>query len=324
MIKVEWLYWLVGAVFLAMAAQMAVDRGNPRRYGSAAFWGLLGASFVYGTWVADKSAPAAPLGVAVLAMICLAGFGFTGRGTPTAAAPEQRAVSAARLGNRLFIPALALPLVALACGTLLKGVHLGGGGPLLLQTGSETLLGLGIGTLVALGLAMLLTRERNPAVALRSGRGLLEAMGWALLLPQLLAVLGSIFQSAGVGTQVGKITTHFLPDGSKYAAVAVYCLGMALFTIIMGNAFAAFPVMTAAIGWPILITQLHGNPGVVLAVGMLAGFCGTLVTPMAANFNLVPAALLELKDQYGPIKAQLPTAGALLVCNIAIMSLFAF
>ncbi|MFF4814939.1 DUF979 domain-containing protein [Kitasatospora sp. NPDC001309] len=322
MIKVEWLYWLVGAVFLAMAAQMAADRGNPKRYGSAAFWGLLGASFVYGSWVADKSAPAAPLGVAVLAMICLAGFGFTGRGTPTAAAPEQRAASAARLGNRLFIPALALPLVALACGTLLKGVYLGGG--VLLQTGSETLLGLGIASLVALGLALLLTRERNPAVALRSGRGLLEAMGWALLLPQLLAVLGSIFQSAGVGTQVGRITTHFLPDGSKYAAVAVYCLGMALFTIIMGNAFAAFPVMTAAIGWPVLITQLHGSPGVVLAVGMLAGFCGTLVTPMAANFNLVPAALLELKDQYGPIKAQLPTAGALLVCNIAIMSLFAF
>ncbi|MFF2081374.1 DUF979 domain-containing protein [Kitasatospora sp. NPDC058162] len=322
MIKVEWLYWLVGAVFIAMAAQMAVDRGNPKRYGSAAFWGLLGASFVYGTWVADKSAPAAPLGVAVLAMICLAGFGFTGRGTSTAAAPERRAASAARLGSRLFIPALALPLVALACGTLLKGVHLGGG--LLLQTGSETLLGLGIGSLVALGLALLLTRERNPAVALHSGRGLLEAMGWALLLPQLLAVLGSIFQSAGVGTQVGRITTHFLPDNSKYLAVALYCVGMALFTIIMGNAFAAFPVMTAAIGWPILITQLHGSPGVVLAVGMLAGFCGTLVTPMAANFNLVPAALLELKDQYGPIKAQLPTAGALLVCNIAIMSLFAF
>ena len=33
------------------------------------------------------------------------------------------------------------------------------------------------------------------------------------------------------------------------------------------------------------------------AIGMLAGFCGTLMTPMAANFNIVPAALLELKDQ---------------------------
>ncbi|GHF73683.1 membrane protein [Kitasatospora xanthocidica] len=322
MIKVEWLYWLVGAVFLAMAAQMAADRGNPRRYGNAAFWGLLGASFGYGTWVADKSAPAAPLGAAVLAMICLAGFGLTGRGTPTTAAPERRAASAARLRSKLFIPALTLPLVALACGTLLKDVHLGGGP--LLQSGSETLLGLGIGSIVALVVALLLTRERNPAVALTAGRGLLEAMGWALLLPQLLAVLGSIFQSAGVGTQVGKIVTHVLPDGSRYTAVAVYCLGMALFTLIMGNAFAAFPVMTAAIGWPVLVAQLHGSAPVVLAVGMLSGFCGTLATPMAANFNLVPAALLELKDQYGPIKAQLPTAAIMLVCNVAIMSLFAF
>ncbi|MQS16715.1 DUF979 domain-containing protein [Streptomyces kaniharaensis] len=322
MIKVEWLYWLLGAVFLAMAAQMAADRSNPKRLGSAAFWGLLGASFVYGTWVADKSAPAAPLGAAVLAMICLAGFGFTGRGTPATTTPEQRAASAARLGSRLFIPALILPLVALACATLLKGVHLGAGP--LLQPGSETLLGLGLGVLAALAVALPLTRERNPAVALHAGRALVEAMGWTLLLPQLLAVLGSIFQSAGVGTQVGRLTTHFLPDGSRFAAVVLYCLGMALFTVVMGNAFAAFPVMTAAIGWPVLITRLHGHPPVVLAVGMLAGFCGTLATPMAANFNLVPAALLELKDQYGPIKAQLPTAGALLVCNIAIMSLFAF
>ena len=76
----------------------------------------------------------------------------------------------------------------------------------------------------------------------------------------------------------------------------------------MGNAFAAFPVMAAAIGVPILIQQSGGNPAVIGAVGMLAGFCGTLCTPMAANFNIVPAALLELKDQHGVIKAQVPTA----------------
>ena len=75
-------------------------------------------------------------------------------------------------------------------------------------------------------------------------------------------------------------------------------LGMVLFTMIMGNAFAAFPVMAAAIGVPILIHGAGGNPAVIGAVGMLAGFCGTLMTLMAANFNIVPAALLlELKDQ---------------------------
>jgi uncharacterized membrane protein len=57
---------------------------------------------------------------------------------------------------------------------------------------------------------------------------------------------------------------------------------------------------------------------------MLAGFCGTLVTPMAANFNIVPTALLELKDQYGPIKAQLPTAIPLWGANVGVMYFFAF
>ena len=53
------------------------------------------------------------------------------------------------------------------------------------------------------------------------------------------------------------------------------------------------------------------------AIGMLAGFCGTLMTPMAANFNIVPAALLELKDRNGVIKAQIGTALPLLAVNIA-------
>ena len=58
--------------------------------------------------------------------------------------------------------------------------------------------------------------------------------------------------------------------------------------MIMGNAFAAFPVMAAAIGVPLLIQADGGNAAVVGAVGMLSGFCGTLMTPMAANFNIVP------------------------------------
>jgi uncharacterized membrane protein len=94
--------------------------------------------------------------------------------------------------------------------------------------------------------------------------------------------------------------------------------------MIMGNAFAAFPVMIAAIGVPLLILDYGGDPAVIGAIGMLAGFCGTLMTPMAANFNLVPAALLELRDQYGVIKAQLATALPLLFVNILLIYLLAF
>ncbi|KUJ65491.1 hypothetical protein ACZ90_47235 [Streptomyces albus subsp. albus] len=322
MIKAEWFFWLVGAVFLVMAAQMAVDRSNPKRYGSAAFWGLIGAGFVYSSWVVEKKAPAEPLGAAVLAMVALAGFGLTGRGEVRTTTQEQRAAAAARLGNRLFVPALTIPVVAMVCAVGVKELSLDGRP--ILQKGSETILGLGIGAVVALAVGMVMLRERRISTPVHAGRSMLEAMGWALLLPQLLATLGSIFSVAGVGTEVGELTAKVLPDDSRYLAIVVYCAGMALFTTIMGNAFAAFPVMTAAVGWPVLIEQMHGDPAAVLAIGMLAGFCGTLATPMAANFNIVPAALLELRDQYGPIKAQLPTAAMLLGCNMVIMAAVAF
>jgi uncharacterized membrane protein len=322
-IKTEWFYWLVGAIFLVMAAQMLGDRTNAKRYGSAAFWGLLGAGFVYSSWVVESGAPAEPLGVAVLAMACLAGFGFTGRGEVRTTTGEERAASAARFGNRLFVPALTIPVVAMICAVGVKKLSIGG--TPVLQKGSETILGLGIGAVLALVVGMVMLGERRIATPVHAGRSMLEAMGWAMLLPQMLATLGSIFSVSGVGAEVGKLTTKVLPDNSLHLAVVVYCVGMALFTVIMGNAFAAFPVMTAAVGWPVLIEQHHGNAAAVLAIGMLAGFCGTLVTPMAANFNIVPAALLELKDQYGPIKAQLPTAVVLLGCNVVIMAaVFAF
>ncbi|MEV4442670.1 DUF979 domain-containing protein [Streptomyces sp. NPDC049577] len=321
MIKAEWFFWLVGGIFLLMAAQMLTDRSNPRRFGSAAFWGLLGLGFVYGTWVADRSAPPEPLGAAVLVMIALAGFGLTGRGEARTTSPAERAASAARLGGRLFVPALTVPAVALVCAVGVKRLSLGG--EPILQKGGETVLGLGIGALAALAAGMVMLREKRLSTSLHAGRSILESMGWAMLLPQLLATLGAIFSVAGVGDQVRRITTAVLPEHSVLAAVVVYCVGMFLLTVVMGNGFAAFPVMTAAVGWPVLVEQAHGDAPAVLAIGMLAGFCGTLVTPMAANYNIVPAALLELKDQYGPIKAQLPTAFALLGCNIAIMSVFA-
>ncbi|MFI0906438.1 DUF979 domain-containing protein [Streptomyces sioyaensis] len=322
MIKAEWFYWLVGLSFLVMASRMVTDRSNPKRLGTGAFWGLIGAGFLYSSWVVTKQAPAEPLGVAVLLMAALAGFGFTGRGTPRTTTPEERTASAARLGNKLFVPALTIPVVAMACAIGVK--HLSFGGQPVLQEGSETILGLGIGAVVALAVGMIMLREKRISVPVESGRSMLETMGWAMLLPQMLATLGAIFQVSGVGDQVGKLTTSMLPKDSLSIAVVVYCVGMFAFTLIMGNAFAAFPVMTAAVGWPVLIGHFDGNPAAVLAIGMLAGFCGTLVTPMAANYNIVPAALLELKDQYGPIKAQLPTAGVLLGCNIVIMALFAF
>ena len=124
------------------------------------------------------------------------------------------------------------------------------------------------------------------------------------------------------------LTRSVIPEGSLFLTAAVFGIGMALFTMVMGNAFAAFPVMTAAIGLPFVVGQFGGDPAIVCAIGMLAGFCGTLMTPMAANFNVVPANLLELPDRNsalnGVIRAQLPTALILLGVNMALMYFLAF
>src|SRR5206468_9302938 len=115
-----------------------------------------------------------------------------------------------------------------------------------------------------------------------------------------------------------------IPLDTPFVVVATYTIGMALFTSIMGNAFAAFPVMTAAIGLPLIVHRFGGSVVVMAAIGMLSGFCGTLTTPMAANFNIVPAALLDLPDKNAVIKVQIPTALMLLAANTVIMYLFAF
>jgi uncharacterized membrane protein len=187
----------------------------------------------------------------------------------------------------------------------------------------ETYVFLVLGVLLAL--LVIAAWLRPPAIApLEEGRRLIDAIGWAAVLPQLLAALGVVFAAAGVGGIVGEATQAAIPDGNVFLTVVVYGLGMALFTMIMGNAFAAFPVMATAIGVPLLIQTYGGNPAVVGAIGMLAGFCGTLMTPMAANFNIVPAALLELKDRNGVIRAQVGTAIPLLLVNIVLIYVLAF
>lgn len=311
MIDLHWLYALAGAMFAAFAIGSALDRSNPRRWGNAAFWGLLAASLWFGDLLGNLAN-----GLLVLAMVALAGARALGKGAPRTTSAAERAASSQRLGNRLFLPALIIPLTAFAGTLLFNYTPLADAG--LIDPKAVTLVLLGLGALIALVVCYAWLRP-PPAAPFEEGRRMMDSIGWAAVLPQMLAALGAIFAAAGVGTTVGALAQMVLPDGNLLAAVILYASGMALFTMVMGNAFAAFPVMVAAIGVPVLIQQYGGNPAVIGAVGMLAGFCGTLCTPMAANFNIVPAALLELKDPYGVIRAQIPTAAFLFMVNVAIL-----
>ncbi len=311
MITIEYLYVFAGLIFGAIAVLSALDRANPKRIGNAAFWGLFAASFLFGSHLSDVEN-----GVLVLALVLVGGFNFIGRTAPATTSPEERRAGAARYGNGLFYIALVMPFSALIGTVLFKNSGL-------FDPKQVTVIWLGIGVVIAVAIAM--AWMKPPLLApLQEGRKLADTIGWAAVLPQLLASLGAVFAAGGVGKEIGALAAQYLPLGTPLAAVAAYCIGMALFTAIMGNAFAAFPVMTAAIGLPLVVGKFHGDVTVMAAIGMLAGFCGTLTTPMAANFNIVPAALLELPDRYGVIRARIPTAAWMLLANIALMYVLVF
>lgn len=316
MIDLQWIYWLVGGYLLWSALRAVRDRSNPRRLANGLFWGLVSA-----TMLAADRMPAAVVGGIVVALACLAGFGGLGRGRCDEGTPAAREASARRLGNRLFFPALLIPLVAVLVAVPLADLQVGG----MRVFGAQltTLVGLGVACVVAVAAALLMTRSA-PVAAIEQSRRLLDAIGWAALLPLLLATLGSVFAATGVGDAVAGLIRMLIPVENRFVVVLAYALGMAAFTMVMGNAFAAFPVMTAGIGLPLLV-QMHGADAASLAaIGMLSGYCGTLLTPMAANFNLVPAALLELRDPNAVIRQQVATALPLLACNIALMYLIVF
>ncbi len=315
MITIQHVFWLVGALFGAWALLSAVDRTNPKRFGNATFWGLMALSLIAGHRLGDFAN-----GILVLALAALAGLKLIGRG---AASDDDAAQAAAgeRLGNKLFLPILVVLFTAVAGTLLYLYTPLNQTG--LFERNRETFILLCLGVIFAVALIFAWLRP-PPLAPLQEGRRLIDAVGWAAVLPLMLAALGLVLADTGVGRTIGGLVLTVIPKGSVLPAVVAFGLGMALLTILTGNAFAAFPVMATAIGVPLLVQTHGGDPAVIGAIGMLAGFCGTLMTPMAANFNLVPAALLELKDQNGVIKAQIGTALPLLAVNILLIYFLAF
>jgi uncharacterized membrane protein len=320
MLEIGQFYWLLAAFLLYAAWRNARER----RWLHAAFWGVLALLFAAGDTVlaARKMGDPLPAQLAGLGVVALALLALEMRREHIAEAPlEQRQASAGRLGHRLFVPALLIPLLTVLVA--LFGPKLTLAGKPLLGAGSATLVGLALASVVAAMAAIIVTRQ-PPSTAPIEGRRLLDTMGWAALLPLVLATLGGVFAASGVGEAVAALVSAVIPTDSRLACVLAYGFGMVLFTVIMGNAFAAFPVMTAGIGLPLLIRHHGADPAILGALGMVTGYCGTLLTPMAANFNLVPAALLELDDPNAVIRAQVPTALPLLAVNLVLMYVLVF
>ena len=308
-IVAEIFYSLIGIVFALVGVKALRDPGAQKKGTTAAFWFVLAFTFILGNYL-----PKWITGLCVIIIAVLTGIKGVKQSANDVPDPKKVRASADKLGYKVFIPALCLAVVAVVAATL--------GGSVKALSWLTANNAIGVSGICALLIALILFKAPAKYVVL-DGTRLMDNVGPVGILPQLLSALGALFTAAGVGTVIANGVSTIIPEGNKLIACAVYCIAMALFTIIMGNGFAAFSVITVGIGIPFLIMQ-GANPVIVGALGLTAGYCGTLCTPMAANFNIMPAALLEVKNKYAIIKSQLPVAVIMLVIHIILMYVFAF
>ena len=293
----EIVYILIGVICLYTAVRNFTDRENPSPFGSAVFWGSVGIVIAFGRWL-----PNLLNGALILLMSASAILKMVKPGSNSAPTAEQTKASFEHIGMKIFFPALSIGLFSLVFALL----------------GWNALVGTGFGVLVAMVLLFVFARENKPKVFFDDAARFLNIVGPTSMLPPLLAVLGSVFTLAGVGDVIADIVGHFIPAGNVNIGIVVYAIGMTLFTMIMGNAFAAITVMTVGIGAPFVLAY-GANPAAIVMLALTCGYCGTLLTPMAANFNIVPVAILDMKDKTGVIKVQILPAIIMLIFQIIYM-----
>lgn len=294
-----------GVVLLIFAVFTLVDRTNPSRVGSAIFWGLLGLSFALGSVL-----PAWATGTLVVSMAVVDGLGLVRHGVHKEPSEKERVRAADRFGWRIFLPVLMIPALTYLPSLIPWGPGVSGD--------RIVFVSLGYASIAAGIVAWMLTRAR-PIALVHEGRRLADAIGAVVILPQLLASLGTLFTAAGVGKAIAKAVGLVIPTESPLAVAFACCLTIAAFTFVMGNSFAALPVIMSGLGVPLLIERFHLDAGAVGLILLTGASCGTLCTPMAANFNIVPAALFEMRDPYGVIKFQAPYAAAMFVVHVALL-----
>ncbi|MGL4797786.1 MAG: DUF979 domain-containing protein [Cellulosilyticaceae bacterium] len=298
----ELFYILVGLLMYLVAFHVVKDTEHTTRIGTALFWFILGTIFVFGSYLPGNLVGILLVGIGILTASKKVRMGKVNMPT-TEFATKQ----AERLGNKIFLPSvtIAVLVILIAQFTELSGT-----------------VAIGVAAITTLALTFGLTKVSPKTVGEDSNR-MLQAVGVTCILPQLLASLGTLFTEAGVGDVIANGISVVIPEGNILIGVIAYCVGMAVFTMVMGNAFAAFSVITVGIGVPFVFAQ-GGDVIVASTLALTAGYCGTLLTPMAANFNMLPVALLDIKDKNAVIKHQAVVAIPLLIIHIILMYVLAF
>ncbi len=303
--SLEAIYVLSGLVLVVIGASTFRDSTHPARIRSGLFWTLLGVVFALGSVL-----PAWLTGVLVIAMAAVDATGGVRSGEHHEPSHDEKSRSADRFGAWLFAPVLMIPVLTYLSLAVFSR--------LTTDINRVVYVGLGYASVVAGLAAYALTRAR-PAMIVSEGRRLAEAIGAVVILPQLLAALGSVFKAAGVSEVIAGMVASVAPTGSVLALAVIACVSVAMLTFVLGNSFGAFPLIMTGVGIPLLVTPYGASPAAVGLILLTAASCGTLCTPMAANFNMVPSHLLEMKNEYGVIRFQAPFAAVMLVVHIALL-----
>ena len=282
----ECVYILIGLITIYAGLKNLFDRENPSRFGTFVFWTSFGVVCAFGHWL-----PARVSGALVVLMILPAIFRRVNKGRQDAPAKEYTHSQFQKIGMKIFLPALTMGVFSLLFA---------------LFTDISALVGVALGVLLSVILLMCYSRDNKPVTFLKDSERLLSMMG------------PGVFTAAGVGDIIGRLVSAVVPEGNVTVGIIVFAVGMALFTAIMGNAFGAITVMTIGVGAPCVLAY-GADPVVVGMVALTCGYCGTLLTPMAANFNIVPVAVLDMKDRFGVIKKQAPVAVIMLAVQIVYM-----
>ena len=287
-LSVVWI--IVGLIAIYAGIKNLLDKENPSRIGTAVFWCSFGIVCAFGTWL-----PAKVSGALVIVMCMPPIFKRVKVGKTNAPTKEYTKGQYEKIGMKIFIPALTVAVCSLLFALFTN--------------------------IISMIILRIYSPDNKPKVFLEGSERFLSMMGPLCMLPQLLGALGGIFTAAGVGEVIAGIVENVVPKGNVNLGIIVFAIGMVIFTMIMGNAFAAITVITVGIGGPFVLAY-GADPVVIGMLALTCGYCGTLCTPMAANFNIVPVAILNMKDRWGVIKNQVVVAAIMLVVQICYMIMF--
>ena len=296
-LNVVWV--IIGLITIYAGIKNLLDKENPSRVGTAVFWCSFGIVCGFGSWL-----PAKVSGVLVLIMCLPPIFKKVKIGKTDNPTKEHTEQQFKKIGMKIFVPAFSVAVCSLFFA---------------LFSNMSSMVAITVCVIVAMVLLMAFdTKQNKPAVFLNDSDRFIGITGPLSMLPQLLGCLGGVFTAAGVGDVIAQLVEKIVPKGNVNIGIIVYAIGMVLFTMIMGNAFAAITVMTVGIGAPFVLAY-GANPVVIGMLALTCGYCGTLLTPMAANFNILPVAILNMKDRWGAIKNQVLVAIFMLVFQICYM-----